>query len=820
MGISLKRCLHVAAFLMLLPVGAADKRPVLDDELKSFTPISRKNKMLDSLDRTKFHGSREAFANKSIPRGWWIDFRTVADGCDFSQDADGFRIDSPNGMLKIYGPTRRILNNRWTVEIQLSLLSADTVVEAGIYDAGLVRHKTDMFCKFSGTAERTAGKFDISCLDGYDLCTPVITVKGHAVIHRLRIYRESVPECSVVEGTVKTRSRLPAPEQTDYPDCCYTAHFFGNAIKYGKPLPREVALTIAGFKDKKTLPTDNIKDGDKIVCVVLPFSNLPADRQSIQQADDLQLFSLESYYALSLHKIPAFSEDQYNPGSGTFFMDDGDNYVSIFRRGVNPPVAAEPAKAQAACISSDLEKAQTLLAEWDAKRKRKTVKRYKKAWEKEKSKDADGHNRKATNGGIYVWRKTGKAYFQLHQYFNDLFPDRRIDPANIEALVNLKDALAANGVQLIISLIPDRNQISARIINPEFRAVPDWQSLDACRQLLENGIETISPWRELIDNFDEEEFCFSLYADPHPSTLAQKTAAKLLAQRLVRFGLKKSLAQSDFDFTWAPANHFGVHAVWPENCDIGDHKAGSPVKVRQPLFKGKPLVADRGSGILVVGDSFSETPYVKANAIAAWLAFFTGNSVDFHQFSGNGPETIFIRQLLHDPEKFLKDKKVLIIHTGMHALYSYSWIDIKQTDRSLKDLSRSRHVAAFSPSGAAADLKTVDPKISERRKNLLSGADYIINDGPIRIAEIDIEKTLAGKNLLCIVPTVLFKGEVTLSVNGVEKKLVAGFAYSQASYQNLMFQLPKGSEKIVIEARGSQNAYFIINDIEIRELKL
>ena len=37
------------------------------------------------------------------------------------------------------------------------------------------------------------------------------------------------------------------------------------------------------------------------------------------------------------------------------------------------------------------------------------------------------------------------------------------------------------------------------------------------------------------------------------------------------------------------------------------------------------------------------------DAIAAWLAFFTGSSVDFYQFSGNGPGTVFIRQLLPGP---------------------------------------------------------------------------------------------------------------------------------------------------------------------------
>ena len=810
---------HIAVLFMLLPLGAADNHIVLDDELKNSIPIAQVPQMMNAIEKTGIRGLREKLAGKSLPRGWWIDFRTASQGCDLGHDGNGFRIDSPNGVFKIYGPSRNISNNRWTVEIQLSLLSENTVAEVGISDAGLVCRKTVVFRKFTGTTGRISEKFSLSCLDGYDICTPVISVKGHAVIHRLRILRESVPGCTVVEGTIKTRSRLPAPEQTDYPDCYYTAHFIGNAIKSGKTAPRELALTIAGFKNKKTLYTDSIKDGDKIECVVLPFSQLPDDKQSVQQADDLQLFSLENYYVLSVHKLSAFSEDPRNPGSGTFFTDNDDNYVSIFRRAANAPIDRHRENDQAMRIHDDLTKTKAMLAEWSAPKRRDTAKSFKNEWEREKSKDAPGRNRKAINGGLFVWRKIGKAYFQLHQYYYDLLPEKEINRSNIEAIVNLRQALAANGVQLIISLIPDRNHITARIMNPAFRNVPDYQSLNACRQLLENGIEVISPWRELIDNFDEEELCFNLYADPHPSTLAQKTAARMLAQRLARYGLKKHFAQSDFDFIWSPANHFALHAVWPENCDIGEHKAGTSVMVRQPRLKGKPLAANRNSEILVVGDSFSETPYIKANALATWLAFFSGCSVDFHQFSGNGPETVFIRQLLRDPDKFLKNKKVLIIHTGMHALYSYSWLDIKQVDQSLKDLSQSRHIATFSPADAAADLKNIDTQTLERRKKLPSGTDYVVSGGPLHIAERDIEKNFRDKKLLCIVPTVLFRGEVTLVVNGVEKKLVPGYVYSQASYNNLVFPIPAGSTKIGIDARGSKNAYFILNDIEIRELK-
>lgn len=801
-------------------LSAVEGQLLFQDDLKNHLPVSSSPIMLRQIGENP-NCRAEAFEKRSYPRGWWLDFRTMSRDGDFSCTADGFRIDSPHGFFKFYGPTRQVLDHAWTVEAEFTRLSGDTEVKFGIYDSGLIRNRTDVFREYpAGTPPgRVKCSFRISCLDGYDICAPMFAVKGHAVIHNLRILREPVPGCTVVEGEIKARSELPSPGRSDYPDCRYTAHFAGNAIHRGKAIPKELSLTIEGFRKNKLLPSSGLKAGNKILCVLLPFSDLPGERQSTQSADDLNLFALENYYVLAVHKIPEFTESQYDPKSGIFFLDAPDEYVSIFSRRINPgsdPAAAEQRKAQ---MRADLTEIERRLAGWSDDRKRKTNRKFVAAWNAEKRKDADGRNRVTVAVSTFVWRKMGNAFFQLHQAFDNLFPTGRIPQENIDALVRLRDALAANGVDLMISLVPDRNQVSARIMNGEFKNVPDCHFLDTCRQLLKNGIETVFPFDELISGFDKEEFAFSLYGDPHPSLLVQKTAARKLAKRLSRYDIGKNLRGRKFGFRTVPANHFAWKPLWPANCDIGGHTPGTPVTVKQLLLDNAPVRADRTSAILVVGDSFSQTPYTDGNAISSYLASAAESSVDFYQFSGNGPETFFISQLLHDPVKFLKNKKVLIIHTGLFAFHDHRWRNIGHMDDSLKKLSSSRHVATFELKTTAGDLKKVDPGTLDRRKRILSGTDYVLENGRIRIAEIPLDRSLAGKKLLCVIPVSVLKGEVTLVVNGETVKVPHGYAYGTPSYQNLVFPLPGDSAKLTIDACGTANSFFIVNKIELREIK-
>ena len=78
----------------------------------------------------------------------------------------------------------------------------------------------------------------------------------------------------------------------------------------------------------------------------------------------------------------------------------------------------------------------------------------------------------------------------------------------LDAFAALKEACEANGVQLIISLIPHYTDISSRVLNKEFQNVPDLQTATYVKQLSEIGVETIYSADAIIQNYNRYPFAF------------------------------------------------------------------------------------------------------------------------------------------------------------------------------------------------------------------------------------------------------------------------------------------------------------------------
>lgn len=214
---------------------------------------------------------------------------------------------------------------------------------------------------------------------------------------------------TILEGEITERSLLPSPEKSDYPNCRFTAHFIGNSIISGEACPRELALVIEGFENYTIKETDNLKVGDKIVCSVFPFDNLSDEYKSTQIADDLNLFLLENYYVVDIHKINAFTDYATMPSSGIFFSNDKDNYISIFNRHINPPFSQKAKDAQKAAIQYNYNLANNLLKDYDSETIEKINELFSVAWNKEMSLDNGNYNRV----GEYVWRNINESFWCL-----------------------------------------------------------------------------------------------------------------------------------------------------------------------------------------------------------------------------------------------------------------------------------------------------------------------------------------------------------------------------------------------------------------------
>lgn len=160
-------------------------------------------------------------------------------------------------------------------------------------------------------------------------------------------------------------------------------------------------------------------------------------------------------------------------------------------------------------------------------------------------------------------------------------------------------------MQLIVSLVPDMYSIAARVINPEFRDVPDYRTAIFVRQLSAAGIETIYASDNIIAEHAKYPWAFFYPPNGHPSDTCQDVLASLMAERLERYHLPKNLDPAKFSFVQRPNCYGGNLAyLFPENCDIGTNRAQTGYSNICVLYNGGEVWMASDSPILILGNSF------------------------------------------------------------------------------------------------------------------------------------------------------------------------------------------------------------------------
>ena len=793
---------------------------VFEDTVGIFTSCSPDEDPDEIFKKNGVSLTKDDLSEKKVPYTWSIDYNSMKGDCDFGESEEGFHVFSPDGGFVTLGPEKFVSNMSTVISFEISCHSEETIVKAGVEEYGLLRPGKYYAGEVSGIQDRKQVSFGIGALEHFDSFRPFLEITGDATVHSLCIYQKEIPGSTTVEGEIIERSSLPDPKKSDYPDCRFTAHFKGNVIKSGTACPEEILLVIDGFEDHGILGTDKLKNGDKVLCSILPFEALSDEEQSVQQSDDLDLFALDHYYVAAIHAIDDFSNDNAQfPASGVRFTDGLKEHVSIFDRHINPAVPEKLQQAQQQSISKDLQMINSMLKDYDEAKIKKINSSFSKAWDKEKSEDPAGYNRVEVSNETYVWRNIEDSFFSIKESFSKLISDDAVNEENAEALVELKKALEANGVQLILSVIPSRDPIVARIINKDFRDIVDYQTYNTVRILLEHGIEAVTPSMEAIKRFDEEAFTYNIGGDVHPSVLIQKTVSEILADRLKRYDYPKRLKRDSFTFAETKHQFWGIEPLthYPANCDIGTHHAGEEIYVKTPLLQEDLSLIDQDSEILVIGNSFSISPY-REYGLVSWLDYSLETSVSYYQFKMNGPATVFIDNLLVSPEKYLKGKKVAVIQVAMPILLDEKWHNIAQMDRQLTLLASAKPVSKIPLQQQDLDTILNDEHLSSRRKTTISqlnGFAFGISasDSETKIAHAPIE--LNGSRGIIVIHACLVSRNVTISVNGVSQRIPSSSDDSVNSYQTLLFELPPDTHDLTITASGKKNSFFVIKDIEL-----
>lgn len=505
------------------------------------------------------------------------------------------------------------------------------------YPNALETHKLD-------SAEPVTFRVPLGFKLPVDQFRPVLGVNGNVHVSKFVIYAAAVRPGSVVEGELLEVSKLPDPATADYPDCNYTAKFRGHQIVRGESVPCDINLVLPGFRNRELSRAAAFKPGDQIRVKLVAFGALPPAGQQISQADDLQLLELESFSAEDAIPVSRYASiDRTVP-----FRGPQDQVTSIFDLKINPPVSANAAAAKEAAVRRDLNALQIKLAALGVAED-ELNRDFSEIWSSRRQGLA-----RLPDTDLF-WGAADGAFFALPGEYALLRP-QPLPEEKVRAITALKDFCEANGVQLIIQVIPDMYALSARVLNPEFRRVADIRSAEAAKQLLEQGVEAVYTMDDLLRGYGEFEFTFCYPANGHPAEGCQQILTRQAAQRLARYGLAADPAAK---FTSARLPMYGDMA-YPSGVDVGSHHAGEPILCRHVMNNGQAIASDPKSPVLVIGNSFIQTP-MPADTYGAYLAEKIGFVPHIFQVSGDDSIDVIVFELSRNPRLYLSGKKAVIL---------------------------------------------------------------------------------------------------------------------------------------------------------------
>ena len=508
---------------------------------------------------------------------------------------------------------------------------------------------------------------------------PSILFQGEFQIESIVLYQNIVKgNWTVCLGTIEDISNVPDINKSDYPDCFYTAIFTTKDILDGEAIPEKIQLLIPAFMDRRIDSLSRIIKKGKYKLVIRPFSLATEHEQTIEQVDELESYEYTPYILVDAYgsSIPDLHT------SGIPILQE-ERYDSPYDTPLNPQLEDKYQKDSQRIISQELKKMEEIVASVDNAETINSA--FQQSWD-EKQKKYD-----FMPDGKLIWANEQNSFFALPQKWELIHPQKMLDQ-NIEALVEFNHFLRIWGIQFIIQVVPNYQDIAALVLNPDYQKYGDQQSATVVKQLLENGIEAHYISDELIKNAFKYERLFDYPGDFHPDEGTADIMTTLMAQRLKQFGnaFPENLSSNLFSEKSQDA-YIGIYFKWPSHVNIGQHEANTNVKVPYIYYDQKQITPDSTSKILVIGNSFISSPF--SDAYIAYLAKKNLYLVSRKSMAGHGAVTGLIKLLFMDSAKILKGKKVVILPIAVSYVNSvYHFPNIKKMDDLLRDSNKSQYL--------------------------------------------------------------------------------------------------------------------------------
>lgn len=752
------------------------------------------------------------FNRMLIPSSWSVDFSTIPTGTLFQKVDKGYNISSATDCFRILAPSFDSMTSSFFFDLVVENISDsfESNIEAGVRSSGVLNtgYNTFKYEKIAPGKEASI-QWEISVFDHYSNLAPFFSITGNIVIKSFDVYRLEHKDFTIVEGTIQDRSLLPDPQTTDYPDCRFTAHFIGNSIASGKTCKKELVLSIEGFHDKMIFPTNGLKQNDKIKCAIVRFDSVPESLSGIQEADNLNLFELDSYLVTSYEMISSFS-DYTETNLGVVFDDlsnSNESYISIFDKQINPSMSSELKQAQAKAIEKDLKRINDMLLPYTDERKQEINSKFLETWEAEKKKDKPGFNRI----GKWVWRKMDNSYYALPESFNIIQDFTAMSQENIDSLVAFKDYLESQGIQFIVSIVPDSYDISARVICPEFSDLPDFRTACIVRQLLQNNIEAIYASDIMISKYNLYEHSFYYPGDPHPGDLPQDVLSDILAERLLRFNFEPYFSKELFQKVRRPNTNISASfrdCSFPGNCDIGNHQPGESYSFYKVYYQDQTLKNESNSPIILLSNSFGNTP----EYFRSYLSMKSGVGIYYYMVRGTSILTAAIQRIFNSPEKFLKNRKVCILHLGtVHLSADILIPNFRELDMNANVTQNKKLIKKIGFQGNTTSIPEYASRLSNSSffKTETNGYCTIVDRFDLAESGLDASQD----SYLVFTYYNESKDRFELEINGMNYPLTG--VDDQYMWLKKTVPLPAGISTLTIKAKGKKEAYIAIGGIQL-----
>jgi len=471
-------------------------------------------------------------------------------------------------------------------------------------------------------------------------------------------------QTSVIEGEIGQMSILN--NNPDYPDCYVIAQFRIQNIISGPRTPQVVNLAIQCFKNYKKTKYATLKKGMKMRATIISKEHASPKEVATQQADDLNDFARETYFLRKGRQIYSYTR---MPES--IFLDQI-HYVSTYQDPLNTPHPAEVRKQRREQIQGDL-------ATIGAAPPESTIPRsqLQKKWEVLR-KDIP-----QIRPGIY-WFQNGTGVFALPQNLNEYWNNdvfrRDGTPNSLQAIYELNQYLQRKNIDLIIVLYPTIYPLAIRAMFQETVGIPIKENRDITRELLKHDVETIDLSAEMVKLIPNSEFLLYYYhLNNHPGWETQDLAGRLVARRLERYKLRKTLSPELFREKRVPAAEWKGY-TYPRGVPIGGNVAGETIMTNCTFYNDRSTGNNPSSPVILWGNSFLNWPknHALVTAVAKHALIFP------EMRHGSGCFTTMLKDLLLQPEFFLRDKQVMIIPISVEMITPCKFWNIRDLDDMLK----------------------------------------------------------------------------------------------------------------------------------------